>query len=76
MEKAEEAARFIQASEDESAFRKNVWLSGAYLRIVTMLLKDDPKKAKEYFQKAEEIINSDKRLVLRKGQLEKLKRAL
>lgn len=49
------------------SFQLNVWLSGAYLRLAN--LTQDPA----YLAKAEQIISSDPRLVIRKAQLEKLK---
>lgn len=57
---------------EEVSYNKNVWLSGAHMRIAEMLKEDDFEKAKECLQKAKEIIDSDPRLELRKKQWEKL----
>lgn len=59
---------------DEDSYNKNVWISGAHLRIAEMLIKDDPKLAKNHLAEAEKVIGSDKRLALREGQLKKLKK--
>jgi tetratricopeptide (TPR) repeat protein len=58
---------------EEDSYNKNVWVTGAQLRIVEMLLEDEPEKSAEYLKKAEEIIKSDGRLILRAEQLKKLK---
>ncbi len=58
------------AEEDE--YTKLVWISGAYMYLADMLQKDNPESAKEYLQKAKEIIASDRRLVLRQEQWEEL----
>ncbi len=52
-------------------FLTNVYLSGAYLAFADVLRKDNPTECKKYFNMAKEIINSDKRLVVRKKQLKK-----
>ncbi len=61
------------AATDEDSYNKNVWLSGAHGRIAEMIYKENREKALEHLQKAKEIIDSDERLVLRKGQWEKLR---
>lgn len=62
----------LLAFNEEVSYNKNVWLSGAHMRIAEMLKKDNPSKAKEHLQKAKEIIDSDERLKIRKSQWEKL----
>ncbi len=57
---------------DEIAYNKDVWLSGAHMRIAGILKDDDPEKAKVHLQKAKEIIDSNPDLKLRTGQWEKL----
>ncbi len=74
-------ARALKALEDlkiskEDSYNKNVWLSGAHLRIAEMLMIDSPKLAKLHLIEAEKIIKSDKRLVLRKNQLAELRKKL
>lgn len=53
-------------------FEKDVWLSGAHMRAADMLKDDNRELAKKHFLKAQEIINANKELVLRKKQWEKL----
>lgn len=56
----------------EVKYNKDVWLSGAHMRIAEMLKEDDPTKAKEHLQKAKEIIDANPELTIRKTQWEKL----
>ncbi len=63
----------LQKADEASTYNKNVWLSGAHLRIAEMLIADNPSLAREHLKNAEDIILRDERLVLRKEQLEKLK---
>lgn len=61
----------------EDSFKINVWISGAYLRLAKILISDQKiEKAKIYLSKGEEIILKDPRLVIRKQQLETLKKHL
>jgi tetratricopeptide (TPR) repeat protein len=53
-------------------FLVHVYLSGAYMSFAHVLQKDNPETAKKYYNLAKEIINSDKRLVVRKKQLQVL----
>lgn len=71
LQRAEELILELE-KQDEDSYNKNVWLSGAHMRIAEMIHKDNREKALEHLQKAKEIIDSDERLVLRKGQWEKL----
>lgn len=57
---------------DEVKYNKDVWLSGGHMRIAQILKKDDPAKAQEHLQKAQEIIEVNPDLKLRKAQWEKL----
>lgn len=57
------------------SFLYRVWKTGCLMRISELLRKDNPIKAKKYVVKAENIINTDKRLVIRKRQLEELKKS-
>ena len=56
----------------EPSYNYNVWVSGAHLKMASILKDDDPQKAEEHLHKAEEIINLDNRLTLRHEQLEKI----
>ncbi len=71
LEKAEQALSELAAA-DEAKYNKDVWLSGAHMRIVEMLHADNPEKAREHLQKAKEIIDSNPDLKLRLKQWEKL----
>ncbi len=66
----------LETAQEQSTYNKNVWISGAHLRIAEMLLKDNRIVAKEHAKKAQQIIKKDSRLVLRKKQLEKLNQLL
>lgn len=58
----------IQAAEPNQ-FNKDVWLSGGYMRLAEILQTDDAPQAKEYLEKAKEIIDANPKLTLRKKQL-------
>lgn len=67
----------LEAAEEDS-YNKNVWVSGAHMRIAEMYMAagdraDNIKLVGEHIRHAEEIISGDDRLVLRKEQLDKLK---
>lgn len=66
----------LKNSQEKSTYNKNVWLSGGHLRIAEMLAQDDKNLAIKHAKKAEQIIESDKRLILRKKQLEDLRKIL
>ncbi len=53
---------------DEVKYNKDVWTSGAHMKIAEMLKDDDLNKAKEHLQKAKEIIDSNPDLKLRAAQ--------
>ncbi|KXK09161.1 MAG: hypothetical protein UZ21_OP11001000219 [Microgenomates bacterium OLB22] len=63
-------------SSDEDGYNKAVWVSGGYMRLAEGLAPSDPTAAKEYLQKAKEVIDGDRRLVIRKQQWTKLSNAL
>lgn len=56
------------------SFRINVWISGAYLRLARCLKDSHPVEALTYLQLAQELIDNDERLVVRKAQLEQLQK--
>lgn len=70
------ALKALENAQEENSYNKNVWLSGGHIRIAKMLIHDNPKLAKAHLTKAEKIISSDKRLVLRKHEVEILKKKL
>lgn len=55
---------------NEPQYTKDVWMSGGYMRLA------EATKNKEYLTKAQEIIDANEELVLRKKQLEKLSQKL
>ena len=57
-------------SSQVDSFLLNVWISGAYLRLAKLLKADNPEESRKFLNQAEQIINSDSRLVIRKQQLE------
>lgn len=62
-----------KGARETDRFLVNVWLSGAHMRLVELLQADDTKRAKQHAQKAQEIIDADERLVIRKRQLGELR---
>lgn len=73
-----EGVQQIQKHQNEfNSFQINVWISGAYLRLAKILMSDGQiEQAKIYLSKGEEVVLNDPRLVIRKQQLEILKRKL
>ena len=69
--RAEQALADLETANEEK-YNKDVWISGAHMRIAAMLKSDDPEKAKEHLQKAKEIIDANPDLKLRKSQWDKL----
>ena len=53
-------------------FLIHVWESGCHLRLAELLIKDNPHKARQHLLKAKKIVDSDKKLVIRKRQLKEL----
>ncbi len=73
LDKLEEVIKELEQAEETDEFIKKVWLSGSLIKLAELLKKSDQEKGREVLKKAEGIIESDERLHLRKGQLEKLK---
>ncbi len=71
MDRALQALSELKDS-DETKYNKDVWLSGAHMRIADALREDDADKALKHLQKAKEIIDSNPDLKLRLNQWEKL----
>lgn len=62
--------KIIQKYKNQTdSFLINVWQSGCFLKLSKLLQKDNPILSKEYLLKAKSIIDSDKRLIIRKRQL-------
>jgi len=61
-----------KSSGKTDSFLQNVYLSGAYSNFAYVLIKDDPEEAMKYYGLAKELIDSDKRLVIRKKQFKNL----
>lgn len=74
--RAQDALRELENAKEENSYNKNAWLSGAHIRIAKMLARDDLQLAKKHLGEARKIIEEDKRLILRKSQLEKLTRRI
>lgn len=66
----------LKATTDATPHEKGVWLSGAYMRLAHGVCKVNKVKANEYLTKAEEIINSDPGLSVRKEQIEIMRKRL
>ena len=73
---AEDALHALIDDESEGSYTKDVWVSGGYMKIAEAIKDKSREKANQYFDKASEIIKSNPDLVLRRGQLERLKHVL
>lgn len=72
LQRAVDNAEELKNTDEISQYNKDVWLSGAYMRLAKMLNDQDKTLAKEYLEKARAVIESDGELKLRKAQWEKL----
>ena len=63
----------LEKSKDATTHERNTWLSGAHMRIALMYKDVDVQKSQQHLSQAEDIINTDPELILRKRQLEKLR---
>lgn len=59
-------------STDEDAYNKDVWRSGAHMKLAEALVGQNPEKAREHLTKAKEIIDANHHLTIRKEQWDKL----
>lgn len=75
MERAEKALEDL-ATSDEMKYNKDVWMSGAYMKMAEALANDNPEKARGYLDKAHQVIEANPELLLRKEQLDKLRAKL
>ncbi|MDD4938155.1 MAG: tetratricopeptide repeat protein [Candidatus Shapirobacteria bacterium] len=65
--------KIIQKYQSKTdSFLIHVWESGCYLRLAELLYKDNPIDAQKYLHQAKEIIDADKKLIIRKRQLKDL----
>ncbi len=60
------------AATDEPKYNKDVWLSGAYLKLAEALRDKNRDAAKRYLDEAEKVIKANPDLSLRQGQWQKL----
>lgn len=75
LDRAMEALSDLMNS-DEPQYNKDVWVSGAHMKIAEAVATKDPESARVHLNKAHEIISANPELVLRKGQLAKLRQKL
>lgn len=61
-----------EGAHELDPFLIHVWESGVHMRLADLLRKDEPKKARNHLEKAREIIESDKKLVIRRRQIQEL----
>lgn len=73
--RAEEALDQLQAS-NETQYNKDVWASGAHMRIAEITSKTDHETAVKHTLAAQAIIDANPELVLRKKQIAKLREKL
>jgi len=57
-------------------FLTHVWESGCLMRLAELFVKKDEERARRYLREAQEIIENDPKLVIRKRQLEALRKTL
>lgn len=76
LRRAQKAVNDLAKAKEPNPYNKNAWLSGAHMRIAAMAANDKPSLAKEHLLKAQEIIDSDPKQILRKKQLQELKQKL
>jgi len=72
LEKIEKTIEKLEANKNKNSFHINVLISGVYLKLTSLLKKQNLTQAKKYFKLATDLINSDGRLILRKKQLQAL----
>lgn len=76
LERALQALADLELAEEPSTYNKNVWLSGAHIRIADMLKEDNPEMSRTHYDAAKKIVDSDSRLILRREQLKALEKAI
>ncbi|OGM11098.1 hypothetical protein A2W13_02830 [Candidatus Woesebacteria bacterium RBG_16_36_11] len=65
-----------KGAKELDPFLIHVWESGVHMRLAELLRKDEPKESKLHLQKAQEIANSDEKLVIRRRQIKELTKKL
>jgi tetratricopeptide (TPR) repeat protein len=75
IDRLKEALKDLE-NADEDLYVKNVWVSGAYMKLAEVLVEDSPEESKKHLVKAKEIIDSDDRLTIRLKQWETLSKKL
>lgn len=73
--RAEEALNQLQTS-DEPQYNKDVWASGAHMRIDELTVTTDHESAVSHIRLAQSIIDQNPELILRKKQIAKLREKL
>lgn len=63
-------------SSDEPTYNKDVWLSGAHMKIAEVLVTSNKGEAKTHIDSAQQIIDANPELILRQKQLSKLRKKL
>ena len=59
-------------ADEVDPFLVHVWSSGCHIYLAKLLKEDNPQEAKESFDKAKAIIDSDDKLIIRKRQIKEL----
>lgn len=65
-----------EGASEVDPFLIHVWESGAHMRLADTLSVDEPQEAKKHLEKAREIAESDKKLVIRRRQIKDLEEEL
>lgn len=65
-----------QGSDKVNPFYIRVWETGCLLRLAGLLKNDAPAEAEKYLAEAKTIVDSDRRLVIRRRQVEELAKTL
>lgn len=73
---AEDALEELAATTDASEYEKEVWLSGAHMKIAEAVNPTDHERATEHMKVAKKIIDGDDKLKLRLEQWNKLEEKL
>jgi len=74
IERLEQAAKKIMNMKNH-VYERDVWASGAYMKLASLYKGNNAEKSVRALQKAEEIINSNPKLTIRKKQLDELKKS-
>lgn len=75
LERLLSALNDLEAANEDS-FVKNVWVSGAYMKLAEILATDNPEESQKHLAKAKEIISSDPQLIIRLKQWTELSQSL